>query len=121
MEEIKKVKPIILRDKKTGAEKYTLEFNQDSVRFAEQRGFKIEDVADYSMNKLPEFFWLAFRMHHPRISRAETDKILFEDLKGFPDGMVARLGELYSAPFDALRQDPDVENSENPPTMAVEM
>ena len=34
------VKPIRLTDTETG-EKYTLEFSRESVKFAEQRGFKL--------------------------------------------------------------------------------
>ena len=36
-----RVNPIIIRNEDTGDE-YTLEFNRESIRFAEQRGFDIE-------------------------------------------------------------------------------
>ena len=43
-------------------------------------------------------------MHHKNLSREKTDRILFEDLGGMPDGMLERLGQLYALPFDALTQ-----------------
>ncbi len=95
------VKPIILHDTENMID-YTLEFNRESVKFAEARGFDIEDVGRYPMTKLPELFYYAFRMHHKNVSREKTDRILFDDLGGMPDGMAERLGSLYAAPFSAL-------------------
>ena len=98
------VKPIILHDAEEGVD-YTLEFDRDSVRFAEARGFDIADVGKFPMTKVPELFFYAFRMHHKSVSREKTDRILFEYLGGLPDGMAERLGALYSAPFEALTAD----------------
>lgn len=94
------VKPIVVTDDETGME-YTLEFNRESVKFAESRGFKINDVADYPMTKIPELWFYAFRMHHKNVSRGKTDALL-DGLGGMPDGLMERLGELYSAPFSTL-------------------
>lgn len=99
-----RVNPIIIRNEDTG-EEYTLEFNRETIRFAEQRGFDIADVGKFPMTKLPELFFYAFRMHHRNVSREKTDRILFDDLGGMPDGMAERLGALYSAPFEALSND----------------
>lgn len=96
-----RVNPIVLRNEETG-DAYTLEFNRESVRFAEARGFNIDDVSRYPMTKVPELFYYAFRMHHKNVSREKTDRILFEDLGGLPDGMAERLGALYAVPFEAL-------------------
>lgn len=98
---VEKINPIKLTDNESGTV-YTLEFNRDTVRFAENRGFDINDVARFPMTKLPELFFYAFRMHHKNVSREKTDRILFDDLGGMPDGMAERLGLLYSAPFEAL-------------------
>lgn len=94
------VKPIVITLEDNT--QYTLEFNRESVKFSESRGFKIEDVADFPMTKLPELFFYAFRMHHKNVARDKTDKILFDELGGIPEGMVERLAELYSAPYDVL-------------------
>lgn len=100
------VNPIVLHDTEENMD-YTLEFNRESIRFAENRGFDISDVGRFPMTKLPELFFYAFRMHHKNVSREKTDRILFEYLGGMPDGMAERLGALYSAPFDALTADED--------------
>lgn len=96
-----KVKPIILHDLENN-EDYTLEFDRDAVRFAETRGFDIDDVGKFPMIKLPELFFYAFRMHHSRVARNQTDRILFDVLKGFPEGMGDRLIALYMIPYEAL-------------------
>ena len=105
------VRPIILHDTENNTD-YTLEFNRESIRFAEARGFDIDDVGKYPMSKLPELFFYAFRMHHKNISREKTDRILFEDLGGMPKGMAERLGALYSIPFEALTNSNE-ENAKN--------
>lgn len=46
-EKVERVKPIILR-MEDGTE-YTLEFSRETVRFAEGRGFVIDDVAKFPM------------------------------------------------------------------------
>lgn len=110
------VKPIIIHDKRSGKD-YTLEFNRESVMFAEQRGFSINDLDRYPMVKIPELFYYAFRMHHRNMSKEKTDHILFDDLGGMPDGMAERLGNLYAAPYDALSPDEERKN----PEVTVEM
>ena len=105
------VKPIIIHDTENGID-YTLEFNRESVRFAEARGFDVDDVGKYPMTKLPELFFYAFRMHHKNVSREKTDRILFDDLGGMPNGMAERLGALYAAPFEALTN-PDESKAKN--------
>lgn len=101
-----KVRPIIIHDEDNQID-YTLEFNRETIRFAEQRGFDIDDVGKYPMTKLPELFFYAFRMHHKNVSREKTDRILFDDLGGMPSGMAERLGALYAAPFEALTNSED--------------
>ena len=96
-----KVKPIILHDLEND-EDYTLEFDRDSVKVAESRGFDIEDVGKFPMTKVPELFFYAFRMHHPKMARNQTDRILFDVLKGLPEGVAERLGALYGVPYEAL-------------------
>ena len=93
------MKPIVLKSKDT---EYTLEFNRESIKFAEMRGFKIEEVAEYPMTKIPELFFYAFRMHHKNVAREKTDKILFEEMGGVPEGLIERLAELYTEPFETL-------------------
>ena len=107
IKEGERVKPIIIRDKETGDE-FTLEFSLESVKFAEQRGFKFEDVGNYPATKVEELFYYAFRMHHRNVPREKTNRILWEKIGGLnnlPDGFVERLGQLYYAPMSALGGD----------------
>lgn len=111
-----KVKPLTLRDTETG-EEFILEFNRESIRFAEARGFDINDVAKYPLTKIPELFFYAFRMHHKNVARERTDRILFDDLGGLPDGALERLAMLYSEPFNALTNTSEQGESKNSKVM----
>ena len=112
------VKPIIIHDAENEVD-YTLEFNRESIRFAEARGFDIDDVGKYPMTKIPELFFYAFRMHHKNISREKTDRILFEDLGGLPEGAAERLGALYAAPFEALSSKEDKKSKNSKVTVEM--
>jgi len=111
-----KVKPIILHDTEAGVD-YTLEFNRETINFAEQRGFKIEDLGNYPMTKIPELWFYAFRMHHKSVSREKTDKFIFDPEIGFggisdiPDGVLERLVLLYNQPFEATKTEEERKNS----------
>lgn len=102
---MEKIKPIIITDSETG-DKYTLEFNKESAKFAEQRGFNREDIAVRPFIRIPELFFYAFRMHHKNVSREKTDKIL-DGIGGVPGllnntELMERLGQLYAEPYLAL-------------------
>lgn len=111
---MERVKPIIIKDKKNNRE-YTLEFDRDSVRFAESRGFKLEDVDEYVMTKVPEFFWYAFRMHHKSIAMNQAEEIL-KEIGGLNEAIAKRLVELYVQTYNALGS----EETKNP-DMTVEL
>lgn len=97
----KVVKPITLRDDRGNI--YVLEFNRSSIKFAEARGFKVQALEEgVSLSGIEELFFYSFRMHQPEVSKAETDKILYEELGGLREGMLERLVELYLAPFNTL-------------------
>ena len=111
---MERIKPIIIKDKKNNRE-YTLEFDRDSVRFAESRGFKLEDVDEYVMTKVPEFFWYAFRMHHKSIAMNQAEEIL-KEIGGLNEAIAKRLVELYVQTYNALGS----EETKNP-DMTVEL
>lgn len=113
------VKPIVLTDNESG-EKYTLEFSRETIKWAEMHKFDIEEVAKYPMSKTPELFYYAFRMHHKNVAREKTDKI-FNELGSATSAVIARLGELYAAPFDTLLGDEDEEVETKNARMTVEL
>ncbi len=97
----KEIRPITLTDNESGT-KYTLEFTRETVGFAQFKGFNIEDIDAKAMIAVPDLFYYSFRANHKSISREKTDKILFEDLKGLPSGMLERLVQLYYLPYETL-------------------
>ena len=97
---MERVEPIKLKFK--DGKEYTLEFSRETVAEAEEGGFKRFDFMDKIMTRSTEIFYYAFKMHHPDITKEETDEILFEDLGGMPNGMLDRLTDLFNAPYDAL-------------------
>lgn len=117
-DEIKKeVKPITLRDENT-SDIYVLEFDRATVKFAEARGFKINSLeSGLSMTVVEDLFFYAFRKHQPKMSKADTDRILYDKLHGMPDGLLERLVDLFLLPFNSLAQ--TEEESKNA-TMTVE-
>ena len=111
-----KLKPMVIVDPENGKE-YTLEFSRKSVVKAEQAGLEINALDTKSMTMIPLLFWGAFIMHHPYITRDQTDKILFDGLGGLNEEEMTYLGKLYAEPFQSLIAS-EVEGS-NPRKMAV--
>lgn len=93
------VKPITLTDEKGNV--YTLEFNRNAVKFAEARGFVIEDTVKFPVTKIPELFYYAFYMHHKGITKEKTDQLL-DGIGELPDGFLERLAQLYAVPLNTL-------------------
>lgn len=95
-----KVNPMRITDPDTG-EVYVLEYSRESVRFAEQRGFKITELTDFPQTNIPALFFYAFRKNHRSLARDKTDKLL-EDLGGLTAAEISRLVELYNQPNESL-------------------
>lgn len=81
---------------------YTLEFNRNSIMSAERAGLVIDEVQSAPMSTIPLLFFAAFKMHHPKITREETDDILFNKLNGLTEEEFKKLAELYAAPTKSL-------------------
>jgi len=98
--EVDELRPILITDNETG-EKYVLEFNAESVAFAEERKFQIGDVDDYPVTGVRDLFYYAFRMHHKMLPK---DKILniYELTKPLPRGVIKRLVDFYLRPMKEL-------------------
>jgi hypothetical protein len=107
---------MIITDPDSGHE-YTLEFSRKSVVRAEQAGLDVQKLESASMTMIPLLFWGAFLMHHPHMTREQTDKILFDGLGGLNEDEMAYLGKLYAAPFQTLIASED--EGANPRKMAV--
>lgn len=112
-----RVKPMVITDPDSGRE-YTLEYNRRSVVKVEQAGLEINNLESKSMTMIPLLFWGAFLMHHPHMTKEQTDKILFDGLDGLRPNELEHIGKLYADPFNTLIASED-EGAENPRKMAV--
>ena len=110
------VKPMVITDPDAGRE-YTLEYNRRTVAKVERAGLDISKIDASPMTMIPLLFWGAFLMHHPSMTREQTDTILFDGLKGLGNEEVAYLGKLYAEPFKTLVSNEG--ETENPRKMAV--
>lgn len=111
------INPMVITDPEENRE-YTLEFSRKTVSKAEKAGLVIDKMEDSPMSMIPILFWGAFLMHHPYMTREQTDKILFDGLGGLTTEELHYLGKLYAEPFNALVSP---ESAENPRKMAVKM
>lgn len=108
MSNFERVPSIKITDNDTG-NVYELDFCRESVKFAEARGFKTDDVSDYPVTKIPEFWFYAFRMHHKNMAKNQTDALL-DKMGGLTPNVAARLIELYNqaATSNNIQDDEDL-------------
>lgn len=96
-------------------EEYTLDFDRASAEFAQRRGYDDDKLFTQSTIMIPELFFCAFRKHHRRISKADTDKLMgqmFPD--GIPSKVIGRLRELYlDAAYKGYISTADEDNEKN--------
>jgi hypothetical protein len=92
---------------------YTLQFNRNSVVSAERAGLRVDMIGEQPMTMLPLLFYAAFKMHQPKITREETDAILFDKLGGLNPALIERLAQLYSEPTKTLIRTDDYGDEKN--------
>ena len=103
-----RINPIKITDKDTG-ETYELDFNRESVKFMANQGFVMDDnVIDLIAAKGEELWYYAFRAHHKRLSKNQTDK-LYEKMGGLSPKIIKRLMDLYQQALmsNSIVQDDD--------------
>lgn len=88
-----KIMPAYVTDNDTGV-KYELDFSRESIRFAENRGFELENVGKFPVTGISDLFYYSFRMHHRGVARDKTDKLM-EKWGGIPERLLERLIQLY--------------------------
>lgn len=117
------VKPIVLRFTDTN-QVYTLEFNRQTITYAEKNGFPLNPfnreqvIFEKPIEVLEDLFYYSFMKNHRGISKTITDKILYDDLGGMSTAIMERLMELYFLGYSSL-----ISTEEKPKnsTLAVEM
>lgn len=107
-----RIMPAKLTDKETG-EVYELDFSRASVRFAEQRGFKLDNVANFPLTGIEDLFFYSFRKNHRKVSKEKTDKLL-EKLGGVTEKLLDRLISLYNQALTSnnIQLDEDLEKND---------
>lgn len=96
-------KPIVIKDEQ-GNPEYTLTFTRETVKHAENRGFKISEITDFPETNVKALFFFAFRVNHKGMNSIETDKI-YDELAVDRKAMIGRLVDLYNAPMESLMAD----------------
>ena len=98
-------------DNDTGT-KYELNFSRDSVRFAEERDFQLDNVWKYPVTGVSDLFFYSFRMHHRNLAREKADKLL-EKWGGMPEKLLTRLIQLYQQAMTSNTIQTDEEAEKN--------
>lgn len=73
---------------------YELDYSRDSIRFAENRGFKLDEVTAFPVTRIPELFYFAFRKNHKNVAKDKTDALL-DKMGGLSSALLSRLMQLY--------------------------
>lgn len=101
------ITPIKLHGK--NGKEYTLDFDLDSVRFAEAQGFEWDDISTKPGTMIPILWFSAFRRYHKKVTRNETDTML-EELGGFNKKLSDKLAALYFQALSGIISTDDDEN-----------
>lgn len=105
------IPPAYITDNDTGM-KYELDFCRESVKFAENRGFTLEDAIKFPVNGINDLFYYAFRKNHRSMPREKSDKLL-EKAGGMSEGLLTRLIQLYqqAQTYNTIQSDEDAEKN----------
>ena len=114
-----RINPIKITDKETN-ETYELDFNRESVKFMASQGFVMDNIVDLIAVKGEELWYYAFRAHHRRLSKSQTDK-LYEKMGGLTPQIIKRLMELYQQALLSNSIVQDEEDLEANPHVTVEL
>lgn len=107
-----RINPIKITINKTG-ETYELDFNRETLFVMDRDGFKINEVTDYAATNIPKLFFYSFRKNHRKMTKAQTDNILQNELHGVTPKMLERLILLYNQAVTAnnVQDDEDLEKN----------
>lgn len=85
--------PITIKNK--NGDVYTLDYDRSTCAAINKAGFRGDEIESNPEEMLPLLFFGAFKKHHRKLSKADTDKILEDMGGGMPTKMIERLVELY--------------------------
>ena len=88
-----RVAPIQITDTDTNTT-YVLDFNRESVLYADRREFRIQAVGEYIASGVSDLFYYSFRANHRSVSRQQAYALL-DKMGGVTNAMLERLIALY--------------------------
>lgn len=78
-------------------EVYELDFSRESILFAETKDFELESITKKPVKKIPELFYMSFRMHHKNIAKNKTDEFMEKAWRNtLPESILTRLCLLFN-------------------------
>ena len=101
-----RVNPIKIIDKETN-HVYILDFDRDSIKFAESQGFDWKLMHSQTVTMTELLWYCAFRRYDKKISREKAVAMLY-DLGGMRGEWMDRLSELWLQGMAPLVADDDV-------------
>lgn len=106
------INPARITDEQNGRV-YELDFNRESIVFAERNHFKLEDALEYPVTGMRDLFYYSFRKNHRNVARDKTDKLIERWGGGIPEALVKRLIQLYqqAQASNAIQIDEDAEKN----------
>ena len=109
-----RINPIRITNNKTG-DVYELDFNREAVFVMDREGFKVGEFGDFPATDIPKLFYYAFRKNHRKMTKAQTDKFLRDELHGLTQPMIERLLQLYlqAATSNNVQDEEDLEKNSN--------
>ena len=110
IKESERVNPIKIKDAETN-HIYILDFNRESVQYAESQGFNWDLIKTQYATMVELLWYCAFRRYDRRVSREKAIDIL-EKLGGMRPEWLSRLQDLYLQSIASLIADPDSEGNE---------
>ena len=96
-----------IKIKTSDGKEYSLAYDRNSCAKMSRKGFKVEDIKDAPIIGIPKLISGAFLKFHPELSQDKIDAI-WEEVKG-KEALIYKLMELYSAPINALLDEPKEE------------
>lgn len=94
MDNQERVNPLRITDNETG-KTYELDFTRETVKFAENRGFRVDEITAYPASRIPDLFYYSFRKNYKNMARSQTDALL-EGMGGLTNVVLERLVLLYN-------------------------
>lgn len=106
-------KQIILKD--AAGNKYTLEFNRDTVEYMQRRGFVLDTDKLYTVAK--DLIAGAFRMHHKKLDWDHIEPVWMAQNKR--DELLKVLAEMFMEPTITLMGTDEAEDKDENPTWEI--